>query len=274
MGAIYLHGFVSAGFMSQPPIDDSVKEFDAEQPSVVDEELCLSQSSCDSSCEIHPSQMNHTKHCKENCNNQSNTSMTDINCKYICSHFIGYLRDTFDISFLKHRKFMLFVSSSSLSLCGHLTTYLYLPVIATSNGSLQALLISIIGVFTTVGRVISGVLGDHPLVTSHRNIHYGLPMMITGVATASAAFISKTWGYYMYSVVFGICTGGYLLTKINALVNAIYLIYNGFLSTRGVSLPEALLLNLNLLTCLNIFSPSIGLDTCCFGIFTHLPAKV
>jgi predicted MFS family arabinose efflux permease len=113
-----------------------------------------------------------------------------------------------DWSVFREGLFIVFATSTFLTSVGYLVPYLFLPDRAIKmgyNAKEGALLITILGVTNTVGRVAFGYISDKPCV--NRLALYGTVLTIVGVLTTLSIWCADYWSLASYSAIFGFLMG-------------------------------------------------------------------
>lgn len=121
------------------------------------------------------------------------------------------LKEMLDFSLFKDVIFLLFTLSNFLTSIGFNVPYVYIVSRARELGmSLDdaSVLLSIIGIANTVGRIILGYLSDKPWV--NRLLVYNMCLTICGIATALSAFCLDFTSLAIYASVFGFTIGAYV----------------------------------------------------------------
>ncbi|OWF56683.1 monocarboxylate transporter 7-like [Mizuhopecten yessoensis] len=121
------------------------------------------------------------------------------------------VRQMLDFSLLKDPIFLLFVVSNFFTSIGFNMPYIYLPDRALEAGISKtdaALLVSVIGIANTIGRVVFGWMADQKWV--NRLMLYSTALTICGIATALSP-LSNSFEYLLvYAAVFGAFIGVYV----------------------------------------------------------------
>ncbi|ESP02007.1 hypothetical protein LOTGIDRAFT_92504, partial [Lottia gigantea] len=115
------------------------------------------------------------------------------------------LKEMFDFHLLKSPMFTLLVISSVMTMLGYFVPYFYLTKKAAEvgvNEEQQALLVAIIGITNTVGRVISGWIADRPWADS-LYLNNGA-LILAGVATLCCPFCNDFSSLAIYASLFGL----------------------------------------------------------------------
>lgn len=124
---------------------------------------------------------------------------------------IFMFKQTLDPSLLKNMSFIIFLLSNLLCSIGYIIPYIYIHDHATGMGRTpyeSSMLISVIGITNTVGRIFFGYLSDSPRI--NRIILYGMALVICGVATCIYPFCYNYPLMMTFAIVFGIFTGVYV----------------------------------------------------------------
>ena len=113
-----------------------------------------------------------------------------------------------DITLLKDPLFLMFAVSNFFTSIGFNSPYIYLPDKATQLGisyDKASFLISMIGIFNTIGRVVFGFLSDRKFV--NRLMLYNTALTLCGIFTAlSALCVTYQW-LMVYSASYGLLIG-------------------------------------------------------------------
>lgn len=121
------------------------------------------------------------------------------------------LKQMLDFSLFKDPIFVLFTVSNFLTSIGFNVPYVYIVSRARELGISTddaSLLLAIIGIANTVGRIILGYVSDKPWV--NRLLVYNMCLTICGVATALSAFCLDFTTMAIYASVFGFTIGAYV----------------------------------------------------------------
>ncbi|KAK9709453.1 Major Facilitator Superfamily [Popillia japonica] len=133
-------------------------------------------------------------------------------CGIVCSpETKDTLREMLDFSLFKDVIFILFVVSNFLTSIGFNIPYVYIVSRARAldlTHNEASMLLSIIGVANTVGRIILGYISDKPWV--NRLWVYNVCLTLCGVATALSAFCMNFFTLSIYASVFGFTIGAYV----------------------------------------------------------------
>ncbi|GFY50009.1 monocarboxylate transporter 12 [Trichonephila inaurata madagascariensis] len=126
-----------------------------------------------------------------------------------CLRFSRNLCKMLGFSLLKDHVFLVFSLSRLLQYFGAMIPNLYLYHQATELGiatSLQAsLLISILGLSNTAGKILFGIFAD--LTSSNVLYTYIICLLINGIATMVTSFLTNYYMMAIYSFVFGLTFG-------------------------------------------------------------------
>ncbi|WAR28836.1 MOT9-like protein, partial [Mya arenaria] len=147
------------------------------------------------------------------CTSKQTSSYLSINdkgqstcpCAYPIERCIASIKEQFDITIFKVAPFNLFMLSSFLYSLGYYVPYIYLPDTAIEFGINEleaAWLLSIVGITNTVARVLFGFLSDRKWV--NRLFLYNTALVICGVSTTAAPFLTSFWSLVVYSTLFGV----------------------------------------------------------------------
>ncbi|KAK2179743.1 hypothetical protein NP493_474g02003 [Ridgeia piscesae] len=118
------------------------------------------------------------------------------------------LQKMLDLSLLKDPAFCLYNVACFLCMSGFYVPYTYLPAYAITGGMSRtkaAYLLSIIGVFSTLARVITGWVSDRPWADCFMITNAAL--MVGGISTMLCPFCTTFTLRALYSVVYGMSTG-------------------------------------------------------------------
>ncbi|XP_033759355.1 LOW QUALITY PROTEIN: monocarboxylate transporter 7-like [Pecten maximus] len=121
------------------------------------------------------------------------------------------VRQMLDFSLLKDPIFLMFVVSNFFTSIGFNMPYIYLPDRALESGISKtdaALLVSVIGIANTIGRVVFGWMADQKWV--NRLMLYNTALTICGVATALSPLHNSFEFLLCYAAVFGAFIGVYV----------------------------------------------------------------
>ena len=122
--------------------------------------------------------------------------------------FVTSIKQSFDFTLLYSPTFLIYVVSCFLCMFGFFTPFTYLPAIADDLGldkNKGAMLISIIGIANTVGRVGIGLICDQPW--ANPLVINNVVLILGGVATIAVPYYKTFWMLCVYSVVFGTAIG-------------------------------------------------------------------
>lgn len=133
-------------------------------------------------------------------------------CLLRCLNLSPEMRDAIhqmlDFSLLKDVIFVLFVISNFCTSIGFNMPYIYLPDRAIEKGispNDSALLVSVIGIANTIGRIVFGWMADRPWV--NRLMLYNTALVICGVGTALSPLHDSFEWLVCYAVIFGAFIG-------------------------------------------------------------------
>jgi predicted MFS family arabinose efflux permease len=113
-----------------------------------------------------------------------------------------------DFSLLKDVIFVIFVISNFCTSIGFNMPYIYLPDRASEKGiseSDSALLVSVIGIANTLGRIFFGWMADRQWV--NRLMLYNTALVICGIATALSPLDDSKAYLICYAAIFGAFIG-------------------------------------------------------------------
>lgn len=159
--------------------------------------------------------------------------------------FIHKIKKFIDLTIFTEFIFIFFSISNFFTSLGFNAPFIYIIDQATSlniQPEHADWLLSTIGISNTIGRVILGVLAD--LKCTNRLYLYATALTICGLATIAEPFFTSFTGLFIYSVVFGFTSGGYVsitsillvdLLGIKKLTNAfgILLVFQGVATAIG-----------------------------------------
>jgi len=119
-----------------------------------------------------------------------------------------------DLTLLKDPVFLLFAVSNFLTSIGFNAPFIYIPDRAEKELGLTrtqgAMLLSVVGVSNTVGRVLFGFTSDHPIVRRRRLFVYNGALTVCGVATMLSVYATTYYTMIAYAATFGITIGAYV----------------------------------------------------------------
>jgi len=72
------------------------------------------------------------------------------------------------------------------------------------------MLLSVVGISNTIGRVAFGFTSDHPFVRRHRLFVYNGALTVCGIATCLSVFATTYYTMMVYAAVFGVTIGAYV----------------------------------------------------------------
>lgn len=139
-----------------------------------------------------------------------------------------YVSNLFDLSLLKEKAFVLYAFTSFLSMLGFFIPYFFVPMkmVNMSKGKDHAnfsedstFVLSILGISTTIGRVLIGWVADRPWSNTHL-INNG-SMILAGVVTILCPFLEGNAQMTIFAVGFGFFTAGFLSLRSIVLVDLI-----------------------------------------------------
>ncbi|XP_021338953.1 monocarboxylate transporter 9-like [Mizuhopecten yessoensis] len=137
-------------------------------------------------------------------NTENTTSDTDVRFKSQISQCIAKtqkLAQLLDVSLFTNAGFDLFLLSSCIVAMGSQVPYNFLPASVLEKGLYEtdgALLISVLGIATTLSMVIVGLVADYPWADS---------LIVGGVATCFLPYYNDFSSLAIYSVIMGIPLG-------------------------------------------------------------------
>lgn len=132
-------------------------------------------------------------------------------CLALPKSFKSALSAMMDVSLLKDPVFMFIGISNVFGMAGLYVPFVYLVDAAQVNGIDQAsasLLISIIGITNTVGRIACGYVADFPWVNSL--FLNNICLVISTFAVGLTPFCSSYGSYIVMAIFFGIAVGMFL----------------------------------------------------------------
>ncbi|XP_015510230.1 monocarboxylate transporter 9 isoform X2 [Neodiprion pinetum] len=137
-------------------------------------------------------------------------------CLVLPESFTEALATMMDMSLLKDPVFLLIGISNVFGMAGLYVPFVYLVDAAKSHGvdaSLAPLLLSIIGITNTVGRVACGYIADFPQVDSL--LMNNICLVVSSIAVGATPFCTSFAAYIVMSIFFGLAISGYIsLTSI------------------------------------------------------------
>ncbi|XP_048772237.1 monocarboxylate transporter 9-like [Ostrea edulis] len=140
-----------------------------------------------------------------------------------------YISNLFDLSLLKNKAFVLYAFTSFLSMLGFFIPYFFIPMKMkdTSKGQENSsisddgtmFVLSILGIATTIGRVLIGWVADRPWANTYL-INNG-SLVIAGIVTVVCPFLEGSAQMTIFAVGFGFFTAGFLSLRSIVLVDLI-----------------------------------------------------
>ncbi|KAK5646514.1 hypothetical protein RI129_004978 [Pyrocoelia pectoralis] len=121
------------------------------------------------------------------------------------------LYEMLNLSLLKDPIFLLFTFSNFCTSIGFNIPYVYIVSKAKSlniSAENASILLSVIGVANTVGRIVLGYISDNPKI--NRLFVYNMCLTICGVATAFSALCAGFYTLALYGAIFGFTIGAYV----------------------------------------------------------------
>lgn len=109
------------------------------------------------------------------------------------------IKDIFNISLLKNRKYIIWTSGIAVSLFGYFVPYVYMLKFVEENfekGTDTKLPILCIGITSGLGRLIFGYVADLPKV--NRIYLQQLSFLVIGVLTMLLPFTTGNYGYLLF----------------------------------------------------------------------------
>lgn len=131
-----------------------------------------------------------------------------LRCLNLSPEMKDAIHQMLDFSLLKDVIFVLFVISNFCTSIGFNMPYIYLPDRAHEKGISEkdsAMLVSVIGIANTAGRIIFGWMADRPHV--NRLMLYNTALVICGVATALSPLNDSFAWLVLYAAIFGAFIG-------------------------------------------------------------------
>ncbi|XP_076284328.1 monocarboxylate transporter 9 isoform X3 [Lasioglossum baleicum] len=137
-------------------------------------------------------------------------------CLVLPESFKEALGTMMDVSLLKNPVFLLIGISNVFGMAGLYVPFVYLVDAAVLDGierNSASILLSIIGITNTVGRVACGFIADFPQVDSL--LLNNICLIISTISVAATPFCHSYMAYIVMSIFFGIAISGYIsLTSI------------------------------------------------------------
>lgn len=139
-----------------------------------------------------------------------------------------YVSNLFDLSLLKEKAFVLYAFTSFLSMLGFFIPYFFVPMkmMNMTKGKEEAefsddstFILSILGISTTIGRVLIGWVADRPW--SNTNLINNGSMVLAGLVTLVCPFLDGNAQMTIFAVGFGFFTAGFLSLRSIVLVDLI-----------------------------------------------------
>jgi len=134
-----------------------------------------------------------------------------------CCLFLTTIRNNMDMTLLIDGQFMVFLVGSVISLVGFLIPYFFLPDHAMKTHSIDpiraATLVSIIGITTIIGRLVSGIVADRVQYafggsgSGRRILQYSLAMTLCGLTNVAIVLVRDFIAFCVYAVFFGLFMG-------------------------------------------------------------------
>merc|ERR1719193_1470516 len=119
-----------------------------------------------------------------------------------------------DFSLLKDPIFLIFAISNFLTSIGFNAPFIYIPDRAEKELLLTrkqgAMLLSVVGISNTIGRVLFGFTSDHPLVRRRRLFVYNGALTVCGIATMLSVYATTYYTMMAYAATFGFTIGAYV----------------------------------------------------------------
>ncbi|XP_071454040.1 monocarboxylate transporter 12 isoform X2 [Hetaerina americana] len=148
---------------------------------------------------------------------QGNEEALDVESGPICCGLVSspqakeVIESMMDFSLLSDPIFILFAFSNFCTSIGFNIPYVYVVATAEEAGipkEQASILLAVIGVANTVGRIILGYLSDKPFV--NRLWVYNICLTVCGAATFFSAFCQDFISLALYASVFGFTIGAYV----------------------------------------------------------------
>ncbi|XP_061189344.1 monocarboxylate transporter 4-like [Saccostrea echinata] len=140
-----------------------------------------------------------------------------------------YISNLFDLSLLKEKAFVLYAFTSFLSMLGFFIPYFFIPLkmesmskgkgarVTDDDGTL--FIFSILGIATTIGRVLIGWVADRPWSNTYL-INNG-SLVLAGIVTLLCPFLDGSAQMTIFAIGFGFFTAGFLSLRSIVLVDLI-----------------------------------------------------
>ncbi|XP_021375175.1 monocarboxylate transporter 12-like [Mizuhopecten yessoensis] len=144
----------------------------------------------------------------------SNSNTREVDKNSIWKTFCIFFRTTINLSLLTSPTFVLYGCSGFLLAIGFYIPFNFLPVFATDihlSADEGAILLSVIGIFNTLSRVLVGLVSDQPwadcvLINS-------TALLVGGLATCFLPLYNTYSALLSYSAVFGTAVGSFVALK-------------------------------------------------------------
>lgn len=127
----------------------------------------------------------------------------------LCNNITSSMKELIDFSLLKDYAFVLFLVSNLFTNFGFNAPFLFIPDRAADYGMSEkqgAMLLSVVGIANTVGRIIFGFLADLKWIKKHRIHLYNTGLVIAGLSTCFS-YNESYAGQMAYAVCFGVFIG-------------------------------------------------------------------
>lgn len=140
-----------------------------------------------------------------------------------------YISNLFDLSLLKEKAFVLYAFTSFLSMLGFFIPYFFIPLkmesmskgkgarVTDDDGTM--FIFSILGIATTIGRVLIGWVADRPWSNTYL-INNG-SLVLAGIVTVLCPFLDGSAQMTIFAIGFGFFTAGFLSLRSIVLVDLI-----------------------------------------------------
>jgi len=150
-----------------------------------------------------------------NANSKETTPDLEVRSGGCCSaENTQMCKQMMDFSLLKDPIFLIFAVSNFLTSIGFNAPFIYIPDRAEKELELTrkqgAMLLSVVGISNTIGRVLFGFTSDHPIVRRRRLFVYNGALTVCGVATVLSIYATTYYSMMVYSAVFGVTIGAYV----------------------------------------------------------------
>ncbi|ELU15285.1 hypothetical protein CAPTEDRAFT_171191 [Capitella teleta] len=168
-----------------------------------------------SSCEhLHESLPSNTLHTKSNNKVDS--------CMHVIKDLFKEVSKSMDVSVLKNPVFVVYGVSCILCMKGFFVPFIYLVDKAVETGYSKthaAMLLSMLGITNTVGRVVAGWVSDRPWADCL--LINNVALIVGGLSTMAVPFLDEYWMLVAYATVFGLCIAAFVSLRSVILVDLI-----------------------------------------------------